>query len=142
MDESRIECAGVILMNEAGEMLLNLRASNASWHPDTWDLIGGHLEEGETAEECITRETNEETGELVTEFLPFETYSLSLEGNVALTYHVFLARLDKSAESLVIGEGQEHRFFGAEAVVALEMAPVTARVLHDFLVSPGYRMTK
>ena len=128
-----------MLVNGAGELLLNLRAADASWYPDQWDLIGGHTEAEESAEECIVRETIEETGARIPEFFPFRTYRLPLDGNVTLTYHVFYARLDRPVESLIVGEGQEHRFFPAESLDGLEIAPVSAQVLRDFVASREYR---
>ena len=41
-------------------ILMGLR--KGSRHPGTWGLPGGKLEYGETPEECIVRETLEETG--------------------------------------------------------------------------------
>lgn len=30
------------------------------WYPDCWDLVGGHIETGESAEQAVIRECNEE----------------------------------------------------------------------------------
>jgi len=49
--------ACVIICNDAGEVLLTRRADN-----DLWCLPGGHLDFGETIQECAVREAREETG--------------------------------------------------------------------------------
>jgi 8-oxo-dGTP diphosphatase len=57
---SRIPCVGAVLRDDAGRLLLVLRA-----HPpaaSTWSLPGGRVEPGETAEAAVLREVAEETG--------------------------------------------------------------------------------
>jgi len=49
-----------ILLSQAGEVLLTRRADNGQWC-----LPGGHLDFGETVEQCVVREVYEETGLLV-----------------------------------------------------------------------------
>jgi mutator protein MutT len=46
-----------IILNEAGEVLLTRRADNGAWC-----LPGGHMDFGETVEQCVVREAYEETG--------------------------------------------------------------------------------
>ena len=50
-------CAGVLARNAEGDLLLVQRQDDG-----TWGLPGGHLEPGETWEECARREFREETG--------------------------------------------------------------------------------
>ena len=53
--------AAIILENDKGEILLYLRDNKPGIpFPDHWDLIGGHVEEGETPEEALVREVKEE----------------------------------------------------------------------------------
>ena len=55
------EIAAIILENDKGEFLLYLRENKPDIpFPDHWDLIGGHIEEGETPEEALVREVKEE----------------------------------------------------------------------------------
>ena len=49
--------ATVIVLNDAGEILLNLRSDT-----ETWGIIGGGMEPGESLEETAARELFEETG--------------------------------------------------------------------------------
>lgn len=61
MNEDRPKVGvGVIIVNSRKQVLL-LQRKNA--HGDgTWAFIGGHLEYGETLEECARREVYEEVG--------------------------------------------------------------------------------
>ena len=52
--------ANAIIRNDAGEILLTRRADNG-----LWCLPGGHLDFGETVEQCAIREAYEETGLVV-----------------------------------------------------------------------------
>ena len=55
------EIAAIILENDKGEFLLALRDNKPGIpFPNHWDLIGGHVEEGETPEEALVREVKEE----------------------------------------------------------------------------------
>jgi 8-oxo-dGTP diphosphatase len=44
-----------------GRILVLRRASTMRYAPGAWDLPGGHLALGETAEQCLLREVKEET---------------------------------------------------------------------------------
>ena len=55
------EIAAIILENDKGEFLLALRDNKPGIpFPNHWDLIGGHVEDGETPEEALVREVKEE----------------------------------------------------------------------------------
>ena len=53
---------GILLINNENRVLLACRTDNGQW-----SLPGGSLEIGETLEECIVRETREETGIIIKE---------------------------------------------------------------------------
>ncbi len=51
------------LFNEKGELFLQKRSMNKDLLPGKWDTsVGGHLQPGESAEEALRRETEEELG--------------------------------------------------------------------------------
>ncbi|PHM33066.1 nucleotide triphosphate diphosphatase NUDT15 [Xenorhabdus innexi] len=50
---------GVIIVNDQGEILLGKRAGK---HAPYWSIFGGHVDPGETFEECAIREIKEEIG--------------------------------------------------------------------------------
>ena len=43
-----------------GKILLAHRHPHRRWYPDFWDLIGGHIETGESPEQALRRECREE----------------------------------------------------------------------------------
>jgi len=53
----------IIFINNADQILLFKRDDKDGIpFPGYWDVLGGHVEEGETPEECIIREMDEEIG--------------------------------------------------------------------------------
>lgn len=48
------------VMVRDGEVLLVRRTPDRRFYPDMWDLFGGHVEEGESAEDALLREGREE----------------------------------------------------------------------------------
>lgn len=58
-------CTGIILKNEAGEILLVKRAIDP--RKGFWDVPGGFVDQGETFEECTIREAKEELGAEITD---------------------------------------------------------------------------
>jgi 8-oxo-dGTP diphosphatase len=134
-----MEWAGIVLVNSRGEILLNLRDNNPAinW-PNRWDVIGGVVEDGETPDECMIREMREETGEELGPFELFKVYEVPLlDGRTAL-FHVYSAHLDKPASALILGEGQEHRFFSVRDLEEIEVVRGIDLVLGEFVASPAF----
>lgn len=50
------------MLEAGGRILLVHRRPGKSWAPDTWDLPGGHVEDGELETEALIREAREELG--------------------------------------------------------------------------------
>lgn len=55
----RIAIATAALVRD-GRVLLGHRHPARRWYPDCWDLVGGHIEAGESAEQAVIRECAEE----------------------------------------------------------------------------------
>lgn len=52
---------GAVIVRD-GKLLLGLRSSRKKHAPDTWDTVGGHVEAGESDEQAMVREVEEEAG--------------------------------------------------------------------------------
>ena len=50
-----------VLVRE-GRALLGHRSPDRRWYPDVWDVLGGHVDDGESPQEALVRELDEELG--------------------------------------------------------------------------------
>ncbi|MEV6417101.1 GNAT family N-acetyltransferase [Kribbella sp. NPDC051718] len=57
-----VDCVGALIRDEQGRVYVHRRTAERRLLPGIWDVVGGHLEEGETPEEALAREVEEETG--------------------------------------------------------------------------------
>ncbi|MEO3745272.1 NUDIX domain-containing protein [Plantactinospora sp. B5E13] len=57
-----LRCAGALVVDDDGRIFFQRRSPHRKLFPNTWDIVGGHLEAGETVEEALFREVTEETG--------------------------------------------------------------------------------
>lgn len=67
-------------------MLLAHRHPGRRWYPDCWDLVGGHIEDGESPLDAVVRECAEEIGVVVDDPTPFD---VTID-DPALEPHAFL----------------------------------------------------
>ena len=70
-DMPRQTCGGILVSNQ--KILLGKRKKDRLY-PDIWDIFGGHIEFGETKEETLIRELEEEIGIKVKNFEFLESY--------------------------------------------------------------------
>ena len=66
---TRVPIAVAALVRD-GLVLLVHRHPSRKWYPDCWDLVGGHVESGESPHEAVVRECFEELGVQVHDPLP------------------------------------------------------------------------
>jgi 8-oxo-dGTP diphosphatase len=64
MSSRRVPCAGAVIQNEAGQLLMIKRRNEPG--AGLWSLPGGRIEPGETDQQAVVREVAEETGLRVT----------------------------------------------------------------------------
>ncbi|MEU8844329.1 NUDIX domain-containing protein, partial [Streptomyces roseus] len=53
---------GAVILNRDGKAFAQRRSPHRRLFPDTWDIVGGHVEVGESLLEALAREVREETG--------------------------------------------------------------------------------
>ena len=114
--------ATVLVFNEKGELLLNLRSDTGDW-----GIPGGGKELGETLEECAVRELKEETDldadalELVN-VLSGGDYGFTYPNGDAVDCIIALYRVRNYSGRLSINDGEsaELRFFPLEGLPELE----------------------
>jgi 8-oxo-dGTP diphosphatase len=94
------EVVSAVVVNEAGEAFVHRRAYDRELLPGTWDIVGGHVEPGETTLEALERELEEETGwrlaRVVTEL---GEYTWTGNDGIERHEHVFLVDVHGDLDS-------------------------------------------
>ncbi|MFF9123071.1 NUDIX hydrolase [Streptomyces sp. NPDC014889] len=54
--------AGAVILNRDGRAFAQRRSPERRLFPDCWDVVGGHVEPGESLLDALAREVEEETG--------------------------------------------------------------------------------
>ncbi|MEI5102866.1 NUDIX hydrolase [Streptomyces sp. PmtG] len=120
----------IILVNDRGEVLLYLRDDKPSIpFPNQWCLPGGHLEAGETPEDCIRREIEEELGVALA---PSEVHPHCSVVRFYGTEHTFWAKAVFELEEIVLTEGQDIRWFTPLEAAGRDLAYEDNAILRDF----------
>lgn len=81
------------LLCRHGRLLLGKRSIRRASYPGVWDMPGGHVEAGESPEQALLRELDEELGVLATawrELAVLRAPAMSEEGAEGIRMHVFV----------------------------------------------------
>ncbi|MEI2776160.1 MAG: NUDIX domain-containing protein [Tetrasphaera sp.] len=107
-----------------GRLLLAHRHPEREWYPDCWDLIGGHVEPGETPREAAIRECAEELGVAVLDpepvMLPCDLPGLEM-------HHFLVTSWRGTPRNMAPDEHDGLKWFTADEIADLVLADPTAR---------------
>jgi len=135
--------AGVLLVNAAGDLLLQERDEHAPIDPDRWGLPGGHLDPGEDPEAGAYREVEEETGVRLElgSLERFDTFDVfhPLYGSVDRV-HVYAARVELTDEDVECREGRRIVFVEPDRARNLPLTMTGVVAVPAFLDSDAYRL--
>jgi 8-oxo-dGTP pyrophosphatase MutT (NUDIX family) len=132
----------VLLVNAAGDVLLQDRDEHAPIDPDRWGLSGGHLEPGEDPEDGAYREVEEETGVRL-EPGTLEPYAVvevfhPHYGSVDQV-HVYAGRVDLTDADIDCREGRQIVFVPPDRARGLDLTMSGVLCVPAFLDSEAYR---
>lgn len=114
-----VHVVGAIIENETGKILCALRGPEMTL-PNFWEFPGGKIEEGETKEEALKREIQEELGCTIEVFDQIE--------DTTYEYEKFIVRLETFMSKVISGtptlsEHAEIRWVSREELPSLNWAP-------------------
>ncbi|MEV6287960.1 GNAT family N-acetyltransferase [Kribbella sp. NPDC051770] len=113
-----VDCVGALIRDGEQRVYVQRRTLERRLFPGIWDIVGGHVEAGETPEEALAREVLEETGWVVRSVLAVVAdWEWEYEGRVRreLDYLVEVDG-DLSAPRLEEGKHDAGAWVGAEDV--------------------------
>jgi mutator protein MutT len=130
-----LAAAGALVLDGEERVLLQRRIDDG-----TWDLPGGALELGESAEEAVRREVREETGLEVGEIVLFgvfsgpELFHTYPNGDQAYFVCVVYLTRDVAGDLKASAEGSDLRFFALDELSA-ELAAANRPIIRQFAAS-------
>ena len=114
------------LLVRAERALLAHRHPDRRWYPDCWDLVGGHIEAGETPEQALRRECLEEIGVVVNSLRPVR---VSIADPALDTLAFVVTGWTGEPANLAPDEHDDLEWFGPEHIDALDLAHPSLRHL-------------
>jgi len=118
----------IIFVNDHQQVLLFLRDDTpAIPYPNMWDVPGGHVDAGETPEQCIVREMKEEMDLTLEEFERFSV--MEFADRVEYT---FWKRADLDIEKIDLREGQRLKWFTEFEAKQTKLAYGFNEIIDDF----------
>ena len=121
--------AVAIIVDEQGRYLVQLRdAKPTIFFPDHWGCFGGALEPGETDEQCLAREIDEELGLdlqncAVCHFTTF-TFNFGFAGGSVIHRSFFEVKADSALlAKLPLREGQAKKLIAGPELLAMQVVP-------------------
>ena len=131
--------ASILLVDRRGWLLLQERDEHPVIDPECWGFVGGHVDEGEDADDAAYRELEEETGlrldppalRLWREFEVFHAAYDSLD-----SVRLYVAPTTITDDDVTVGEGRRIVFVDPREVTALPLTQAARRIVPEFLASP------
>jgi 8-oxo-dGTP diphosphatase len=130
------QIAQVFLFDRRNRLIIYLRDDKPDIpFPNHWDLIGGHVEEGETPEQALVREAREEIGLELRHWKFFRRYEC-LTGDVyPNTKFIYHTSIDCLAADLTLFEGQRLIAIQPQERFTIRFANILGAILDDFIAA-------
>jgi len=122
-EEEKTKLAKIAIFDSQNRALIVKRASGTSWMPGKWSLVGGHVEEGETAEEGMRRETKEETSLDLGSMDLISVDTIQMEGKDDLANIHFYATREFTGDVTLDYENDDFAWIAMEEIEQYDSVP-------------------
>jgi 8-oxo-dGTP diphosphatase len=128
------QLAAIILENDKGEILLYLRDNKPDIpFPNYWDLIGGHVEEGETPEEALVREVKEELDIDLTDYTFYKKYECLTGDAYENIKYIYSGKINLPIEEVTLLEGVRPQYFSKSEIPNVRFANILKSIVMDYI---------
>lgn len=128
------EIAARIFENDKGEFLLYLRDDKPGIpFPGYWDLIGGHVEEGETPEQALVREVKEELDIDLKEYTFYKKYVCLTGDAYENTKYIYSGRINLPIEKVTLLEGVRPQYFSRVEIPRVKFANILKSIVMEYI---------
>ena len=128
------EIAAIILENDNGEFLLYLRDNKPDIpFPNHWDLIGGHVEEGETPEQALVREVKEELDIDLKDYSFYKKYECLTGDAYENIKYIYSGKINLPIEEVTLLEGVRPQYFSREEIPNVKFANILKSIVMEYI---------
>ena len=129
------QIAAIILENDKGEFLLYLRDNKPGIpFPDHWDLIGGHVEEGETPGEALVREFKEELDLDLKEYTFYKKYECLTGDAYENIKYIYSGKINLTIEKVTLLEGVRPQYFSRREIPNVKFANILKSIVMEYII--------
>jgi 8-oxo-dGTP diphosphatase len=129
------QIAAIIFENDNEELLLYLRDNNpAIPFPDHWDLIGGHVEEGESPEEALVREVKEELDLDLKDYSFYKKYECLTGDAYENIKFIYTGRITIPLEEITLLEGVRPQYFKRSEIPGVRLANILKSIILEYIL--------
>lgn len=135
MEKRIFHIASAIILDPLNRILLQRKDSGYKLGPGKWCLWGGHIKEGETAEEAIKREIEEELGIKINDVLFLEefVYEQILEDKkIIINHEIFIIKFDGNLKKISLGEGAGFSLFEESELQRLDILDSNKEIINGY----------
>jgi 8-oxo-dGTP diphosphatase len=126
--------AAIILENDNGEILLYLRDNKPGIpFPNHWDLIGGHVEEGESPEEALIREVKEELDLDLKDYSFYKKFECLSGDAYENTKYIFTGKINIPIEEITLLEGERPQYFPRKEIPNVKFANILRTIVMEYI---------
>jgi 8-oxo-dGTP diphosphatase len=130
--------AAIILENDKSELLLYLRDNKPGIpFPNYWDLIGGHVEDGETPEEALVREVKEELNIDLKEYTFYKKYECLTGDAYENIKYIYTGKINLPIEEITLLEGERPQYFSREEIPNVKFANILKTIVMEYIKDPN-----
>ncbi|WP_435769211.1 NUDIX domain-containing protein [Nocardioides sp. SYSU DS0651] len=134
--------ASIVLVDPQGRLLLQERDEHPVIDPECWGFVGGHVDDGEDADDAAYRELEEETGLRLEPpelrfWREFEVFHAAYGTRDSV--RLYLAPTTATDADITVGEGRRIVFVEPGEVTGLPLTVAARRILPELLASETYQ---
>ena len=126
--------AAIILENDKGQFLLALRDNKPGIpFPNHWDLIGGHVENGETPDQALAREFKEELDLELKEYTFFKKFDCFSGDAYPNIKYIYSGKINIPIEEITLLEGERPQYFSREEIPNVKFANIIKTIVMEYI---------
>jgi 8-oxo-dGTP pyrophosphatase MutT (NUDIX family) len=140
-----LRCVGALIVDDDGRVFVQRRSADRRLFPGSWDIVGGHVEPGESLDAALRREIAEETGWALFQILgTVGEYGYTGNDGVARLETDFLVRVDGdlSRPRLEAGKHADPRWLSEAETALLDDPPDVNDGLIRRIVEDGFALIR